>query len=204
MPQFGSPSAARWAAAGRRLAAVLLAVLLWSAAGAAAVSAHGGYPTRLGVREDPDLALLTQVVLVYLVDGQGMNVHLTRFDSGADLGREYASGKMDLLIEVAGGDGFGTECAPGSEEAYFADSFPGSWAGLFDFTVGTSPCSHPALVAHAKVASDLRFTLLRGTLEKLLDNLTAADLEWMRREGRGGPREAAAAARRLLKGKGLL
>lgn len=133
-----------------------------------------------------------------------MNVHLTLFDTDTDLREEYASGKIDLFIDVAAGDLPAEECTPGGEESYFAAAFPGGWAGLFAFTVGTSPCSHPALVAHRRVAEDLRFTLLQETLERLLRDLTADDLELLRREGQGGPRDAASAARRLLKSRGLL
>jgi hypothetical protein len=187
-----------------RLAAAVLTALIASAAGAATVAAHGGFPTRLGVREDPDLALLARLVLVYLVDGEGMNVHLTRFEPGADLGEEYTSGRIDLFLDMPARDRHDRECEAGEPEKHFEGSFPGSWVGLFGFAVGTSPCSRPALVAHNRVAADLRFTLLRDTLGKLLAAVTLADFERLRQEGGEEARDAAAAARRLLKSKGLL
>jgi hypothetical protein len=171
---------------------------------AAPSMAHGGYPVRLGVRQGPDLALLAQLVLVYLVDGQGMNIHPTFFDADADLGKEYASGRIDLFLDMPAGERLGAGCEGGDERAYFEEFFPGSWLGPFSFTVGASPCARPTLVAHSKVAADLRFTLLQGTLEKLLAAVTLSDLERLREEGESGPRDAAAAARRLLKRKDLL
>jgi hypothetical protein len=187
-----------------RFAAAVLAALLWSAAGAAAVSAHGGYPTRLGVRDDPDLALLARVVMVYLVDGQGMNVHLTVFDAGVDPGEEYAAGKFDLFVDMPSGGVTGAEFGEEEERAWLDASYPGAWVGPFRFRIDGSPGYGPLLIAHSRVAADLRFTLLRDTLEKLLEKITVTDLERLRTEGGASPRDAAAAARRLLKAKGLL
>jgi len=186
-------------------AAALVSCLAAGVLATAAPSmAHGGYPVRLGVRQGPDLALLAQLVLIYLVDGQGMNMHPTFFDADADLGKEYASGKIDLFLDVPAGGRLDERCAAGEERGYFEESYPGSWLGPFGFTVGASPCSRPALVAHSRVAADLRFTLLQATLEKLLAAVTLSDLEWLRVEGKGGSRDAAGAARRLLSRKGLI
>jgi hypothetical protein len=190
----------------RALAAATLVSCLFAGilACAAQSFAHGGYPTRLGVRQDPDLVLLARLVLVYLVDGEGMNVHLTVFEDGSDPGREYASGEIDLFLDMPSAEGVGGDCRAVGEKGWLDASYPGSWAGLFGFHIGEAPCRRPALIAHSKVAVDLRFTLLQETLEGLLGAITLADLEQLREEGAGSTRDAAAEARRILKEKGLL
>ena len=67
------------------LAGLVLFLILASAGSAAA---HGGYPLRLGIRQDANLSLLAQTVLVYLREGQGMTVHPTFDGSGRELREE--------------------------------------------------------------------------------------------------------------------
>ena len=166
-------------------------------------AAHGGYPLRLGVRQDANLSLLAQTVLVYLREGQGMTVHPTFYGSGRELREEYGKGRVDLFLDVPEGEWLTQRCAPGAD-GYFETLYPGSWTGFFAFTVTGSACSRPGLTAPPKVVNDLRFTLLRETLERLLAVLTSADFERLGEESGGDVRKANEAARKLLGEKGLL
>jgi hypothetical protein len=180
---------------------LLVLFLLLALPGSAA--AHGGYPLRLGVRQDANLSLLAQTVLVYLREGQGMTVHPTFYGSGRELREEYGKGRVDLFLDVPDGEWLTVRCPPVAE-GYFEALYPGSWTGLFAFTVTGSDCSQPGLAAHPKVVNDLRFTLLRETLERLLAALTGADFERLREEAGGDVRKANETARKLLREKGLL
>lgn len=183
------------------LVCVLGFFLLLTLSGSA--SAHGGYPLRLGVRQDANLSLLAQTVLVYLREGQGMTVHPTFYGNGRMLRDEYGEGQVDLFLDVPEGEWLKSRCSPAGD-GYFETLYPGSWLGLFAFTVGGSACSRPGLAVPPKVVNDLRFTLLRETLERLLAALTSADFERLREESGGDVRKANEAARKLLGEKGLL
>jgi hypothetical protein len=189
-----------------------LAAALWLLGSAVAAEAHGGYPLRLGIGGGPDLVLLGRLVLVYLREGQGMTVDPVFLGEDTDPAGEYGKGKIDLFLDapperwLAGRCPGNADASTGEETArdYFREAFPGSWQGMFTFALGASPCAVPALAAHEKVVKDLRFSLMRETLEKLLPELGAEDLERMRKEGGSDPRKASSAARKILGEKGLL
>jgi hypothetical protein len=180
---------------------VAVSLLLLALSGSAV--AHGGYPLRLGIRQDANLSLLAQTVLVYLREGQGITVHPTFYGSGRELRDEYGEGRVDLFLDVPEGEYLTTRCSPGGD-GYFETLYPGSWIGLFAFTVSGSACSRPGLAVPPRVANDLRFTLLGETLERLLAALTGADFERLAAEAGGDVRKANEAARKLLGEKDLL
>ena len=197
----------------RRLSLFLVLVLAAALVPASGLG-HGGYPFRLGVQQTAELEALTEIVRVYLGEGFGMSVQPEFFESAEDLQKSLEEGKVDMALEYPAevwikvycptGAAFSTQATEKIEE-YYQEKFPGAWVGLFSFSVSDSPCFRPGVVVFKSVLEDLRFSLLRPALEKLLRAVEFADLEQYRREIDGKDRRGRVdAARKLLIRKGLL
>jgi hypothetical protein len=188
---------------------VSIVVLLVVAAGPNRSPAHGGYPLSVSAASAEGLDPVVRLVLVYLQEGQGMNIEPVFFDGEGELEKAYDEGKADLLVAAPGADWVKAHCGDGGtpfEEkraAYFNGRFSRCWSAPFADAPSSSSCGL-SLVVHPRVVGDLRFSLLQKTLRKMLAAVDGDDLLALRQSGGPSPRSRMAAARALLRSKKLI
>lgn len=192
--------------------APFLAACLWAflALGAdpAVVPAHGGYPLSLGTASGGRAEAAARLVSAYLREGQGMTVELRVLGSAEDLAKAYGDGRIDLLVHLPDRSWRRSACGggqPGEEKraGYFRDLFGGAWSAPFKAGSSVETCGL-SLAAHPRVVGDVRFSLLEKTLGRLLAAVDGDEIAVLHRDAGGEPRSRRAAARELLRGKGLL
>lgn len=170
--------------------------------------AHGGYPLSVAATKGGNAGPALRLVLVYLGEGHGMNVQPLFFESEAALVKAYDEGKADLVVHAPSlpwseNNCRGTEAEREAARAGYVDAlFKGSWSKAFPATA-SGPCGL-SMVAHPRVTKDIRFSLLRANLEKLIAAVDGREMAALRTDGGSDARSQAAAARVLLRREGLL
>lgn len=185
-----------------------IVVMLVFAASPSHSPAHGGYPISIGAASAEGLDPVVRLVLVYLREGQGMNIAPLFYDSNGELEKAYDGGKADLLVAAPGADWVKAHCGEGTalevkRAEYFSGRFSRCWSAPFAAATSPAGCG-VSLVVHPRVVGDLRFSLLQKTLRKMLAAVDGDDLRALRQTGGSSPRSQMAAARALLRSKKLI
>lgn len=171
--------------------------------------AHGGPPLRLGVTKDPVVSSVARLVLVHLREGVGFAVDWREFPDVAALHAAFVGGKIDIAVVLTDPARLppasaAADCAPDTL-ASSVEALERRWGGstfLLGFSAGSAGCVRPALVLTRAVLEDPRFGILGKEAARLTSLITQRDLDAVRAAvGRGGEREAIAAARAALSAK---